>query len=252
MNLDFLPQTAFVFMTIFARLGAMMMVLPVIGENSVPQRIRLVFALAVTLIMYPVVFQSLPPLPEELPAMLWLLVSELLVGLAIGLVVRLVMSVTQFAGTLIAFQTGLAFAQNVDPTQGIQSALFASFLSVFAVTMILVTDLHYLLIAALNDSYTLFRPGAPLPVGDFSEMAMRTVSAAFRVAVQVAAPFLAFGLLFYLGIGVLSRLMPQVQIFFLAMPVNILLGLMLFALLLGAIIMWFLAHFEDSVRAFVL
>lgn len=229
----------------------MMMILPALGETMVPQRLRLVFALSVTIVLYPIVSSALPALPETLPGIIWLLISEMIVGAAIGLIIRLSMSALQIAGTAIAFQSGLAFAQSVDPTQGTQSAIFATFMSMTAVTLIFLTDLHHLMLGAVRESYILFRPGDVLPIGDFSETAVNTIARSFAVGVKIAAPFLAFGLIFYAGIGVLARLMPQVQIFFVVMPLNIWIGFVLFALLLGAGIMLFLAHFETVVLMFV-
>lgn len=250
-NFDFLPQIAYAFMVVFARVGAMLMVLPILGETSFPMRLRLVFALMLTLILYPALSSTLPPFPGNIYAGVELMIAELALGIAIGLVVRLVMSAIQVAGTAIAFQTGLAFAMNVDPSQGIQSAIFSSFLSMTAIAVIFLTDLHHLLIVAIVESYTMFQPGNLIPIGDFAEMATQTVANSFAVAIQIAAPFLAFGLLFYLGVGVLSRLMPQVQIFFVIMPVNIFLGFVLFALLLSVMVKMFVEHFESTVRIFL-
>ncbi len=251
MTLSFLPDLTYAFFLVFGRVGAMLMILPGISQSAVPQRVRIIFALTVTVVLYPVVAASLPALPETMAGMIWLLISEILVGAAMGLVILLAMSALQVAGTAIAFQTGLAFAQNVDPTQGTQSAIFATFMSVTAVTLIFVTDLHFLMISAIRESYILFQPGQLLPVGDFTQTAVSTVARSFAIAIQIAAPFLAFGLIFYAGVGVLSRLMPQVQIFFVIMPLNIWIGFVLFALLLGAGIKLFLEHFESIVRIFI-
>ena len=119
------------------------------------------------------------------------------------------------------------------------------------ITLIFATDLHYLLIGAIRDSYILFRPGAGLPVADATQMAIETFAGTFRVGIQISAPFIAFGLIFYLGLGVLSRLMPQIQIFFIAMPANILIGFLLLALVIGAIMAWFLEHVELSIMPFI-
>ncbi len=251
LNLDFLPQTAFVFLLIFARIGAMTMALPGIGDRTVPPRIRLVFALALTLILFPIVQNTIPSLPATIPAMATAMFREALVGLAIGGVVRMIISAIQLVGSTIAFQTGLAFAQNVDPQQGVQSTLFGTFLSVLAVTMIFATDMHYLLLAAMYDSYHVFKPGAAFAVGDFAQNAVGTLTAAFRIAMQISAPFLAFGLVFFLGMGVLSRLIPQVQVFFLAMPANILLGLLLLFLLIGSMMLWFLDYFGNALQPYL-
>ncbi len=250
-TLDFLPQTAFSFILIFARTGAMSMALPGIGDRMVPPRIRLVFALALSLILFPLVSQVFPSLPTSLFGMMSLIVGEVLVGLAIGFSVQIVVSAIQFAGATIAFQTGLAFAQNVDPANGIQNSLFSTFLSLLTVALIFATNLHHLLLSAIHDSYFLFKPGSILPTGDFAQIAVQTLSGGFKIAIQLAGPFLAFGLIFYLGVGVLSRLIPQVQVFFLAMPLNIMLGIILFMLLLATLMTRFLDYFSEALLPYL-
>lgn len=251
LTLESLPQTAFAFMLIFARIGAMSMALPGIGDHTVPPRLRLVFALALTLILLPLVNIAFPDLPETMNAMIAALTRELLVGLALGFAVRMILSAIHFAGTVMAFQSGLAFAQNVDPAQGVQSSMFSSFFSVLAVALIFATDLHHTLLAAMHDSYMLFRPGGALPAGDFAEVAVQTLANSFRVALRIAAPFIVFGLIFYLGVGILTRLIPQVQVFFLAMPASILLGLMLLMLLLSTMMYLFLDYFGDALEPYL-
>ena len=251
LTLDFLPQSAFAFMLIFARIGAMAMTLPGIGDRTVPPRIRLVFALALSVVLFPLVNSAFPELPTALNAMIAAIVGELLVGIALGFVVRIIISAIWVAGTAIAFQTGLAFAQNVDPAQGVQTTLFGSFFSVLSVALIFATDLHFMLLSAMHDSYVLFRPGSGLPTGDFAQVALKTIADAFTVAIQLAAPFLVFGLIFYLGIGILTRLIPQVQVFFLAMPANITLGLILLMLLVSTMMIWFLDYFARALTPFL-
>ncbi len=250
-SLDFLPQTAFAFLLIFARIGAMTMALPGIGDRTVPTRIRLVFALALSMILYPLVNTAFPELPDSLYGMLVAIVREVLIGIAIGMAVRLIVSAIQVVGSVIAFQSGLAFAQNVDPANGTQSTLFGSFLSVLSVALIFATDLHHLLLSAIYDSYQLFKPGGVFPTGDFAEVAVETLSKGFRIAIQLTGPFLAFGLIFYLGIGVLSRLIPQVHVFFLALPLNIMLGILLFMLLLGTFMLWYLDYFGEALEPYL-
>jgi flagellar biosynthetic protein FliR len=250
-TLDFLPQTAFAFILLFARTGAMSMALPGIGDRMVPPRIRLVFALALSLILYPIVNKVFPNLPTSLFGMLSVIVAEVLIGIAIGFSVRIILTAMQFAGSAIAFQTGLAFAQSVDPANGGQSTLFGTFMSVLSVALIFATDLHHLLLMAMHDSYMLFKPGSAMPIGDFAQVAVQTLTSGFRIAMQLAGPFLVFGLIFYLGVGVLSRLIPQVQVFFLAMPLNIMLGLILFMLLLSTMMLWFLEYFGEALRPYL-
>ncbi|HMM13709.1 MAG TPA: flagellar biosynthetic protein FliR [Parvibaculum sp.] len=250
-TIEILPQTGFIFMLVFSRLGSMIMLLPALGEVSVPSRVRLVFALVMTAVMMPLVSGAYGSIPSTVPGLAMAVIGEILIGLFIGLSARFIMSALQVAGNIIGMQTGLSFAQSVDPTQGTQGAMVASFLSLLAVALIFAADLDHLLIAAMRDSYLIFEPGASFPVGDFLEMAVKAVSGAFTLGVQLSAPFLVFGLIFYLGLGILSRLMPQIQIFFIAMPGNIGLGFALLFLLLGAMMTWFLQGFEQTMAVFV-
>jgi flagellar biosynthetic protein FliR len=126
--------------------------------------------------------------------------------------------------------------------------IVGSFLSILGITLIFATDLHHMVIAALNDSYTLFKPGEIPIIGDVASLFSRTVTSAFRIGVQLAAPFLVFGLLFNLGLGVLSRLMPQMQVFFVGMPLSILIGFIILMLVVGAMMMTFTDYVESVLR----
>src|SRR5690606_35281235 len=128
-----------------------------------------------------------------------------------------------------------------DPTQsGMQAAVFASFLSFLGITLIFATDLHHVALAAIYESYQVFSLAEPLMIEDAMQLAVRTVSGAFTVGVQMAAPFIVFGLVFNLGAGLLARLMPQLQVYFILMPANIIVGLLLFAILLVMMMGWYL------------
>ena len=242
---EFLPNEGFVYMAVFARVGSMLMMFPGFGERNIPGRVKLMIALLITLAVAPIVRPVLPLLPDSILDLAFVVGSEVLIGLALGALVRMVMGTLQVAGTVIAFQSGLAYAQGFDPTQGVQSALLGTFLSILAVTMIFATDLHHLMIAGIIDSYSVYMPGQLPPMADFMELAIDTVRQTFLLAIQLAAPFLVVGLTIYMGIGILSRLMPQVQIFFIAMPINIMVGFALVMLLLSTMMMVFLTFYEN-------
>jgi flagellar biosynthetic protein FliR len=245
------PQMALVFMLIFARIGAILMLMPALGERSIPSRLRLSFALALTFTLYPLLSARYGDVPATLGRLLILFGTELVIGLAIGFSMRLVLSALQVAGSAISMQLSLSFAESVDPTQGQHSMLLSNFLTVTAITLIFATDLDHVAIAGLVDSYQLFEPGRIPSVGDFSMMAIQTIAESFRIGVQIAAPFIVFGLVFQLGLGVLSRLMPQIQIYFIAMPASIALGFLVLFLLIGTIMTWYLGHVEAVFGRFV-
>ncbi len=246
-GLDWLPQTAYLYLLIFARVGTMLMIVPALGETMIPTRMRLSFALLFTLVLFPLVSSELPPFAaNNLLQVLQLVFHEVAVGLILGGISRLIISAVQVAGATIAFQIGLSLAQTADPTQeGVQGALIGNFLSIVGLTLIFATDMHHLILAGIHDSYSVFSPAAPLMFGDAAQLAVQTVASAFGIGVQLAAPFIVFGLIFYLGLGLLARLMPQVQVFFVAMPANIGIGLLLMALLLTMMMGWYLSHVEE-------
>jgi flagellar biosynthetic protein FliR len=229
----------------FSRIGAILMLMPALGEDMIPMRMRLSFALAFTLVLYPLLSPGLPAMPEDVMAIIGLIFHELAIGIILGAIVRISVMATQVAGAIIAFQTGLSSAMAADPTQvGVQGAVFGSFLSFLGMVLVFATDLHHMALAATYDSYMVFPLDAPLMFDDAAQLAIRTVASAFSIGIQMSAPFIVFGLVFNLGAGILARLMPALQVYFLLMPANIFIGLALFAMLLMMMMGWYLSHFE--------
>ncbi|KQT44850.1 flagellar type III secretion system protein FliR [Devosia sp. BK] len=246
LNIDWAPGAAFTYLILFSRIAAMLMLMPALGEDTIPARLRLSFALLLTLVLYPLLRDVIPPASTDFGPMLGLLFHEIAVGLIIGAIVRITTMATQVAGAIVAFQTGLSGAMAADPTQqGMQAAVFSSFLSFLGITLIFATDLHHMILAAIYDSYDVFSPTMPIMSEDAMQLALKTVAGAFSVGVQMSAPFIVFGLVFNLGAGILARLMPALQVYFLLMPANILAGLVLFALLLMMMMGWYLSAFEN-------
>jgi flagellar biosynthetic protein FliR len=248
-DVAFLPALAATFMLVFARIGTMLMLLPGLGEMTVPVRVRLTVALVLAAVLLPLHRDDYQLDLTALGPLISMLARELLIGAVLGMTARLAMSALQVAGSVIAQQLGLGFVTAIDPTQGQQGVLVGNFLGVLGVTLIFATDLHYLVIAALNDSYTLFAPGAVPLIGDVAALTTQTIASAFKIGVQLSAPFLVFGMLFNLGLGVLSRLMPQMQVYFIGLPLSILIGLMILVLVLGAMMATFLGSIEDVLYA---
>jgi flagellar biosynthesis protein FliR len=227
---------------VFARIGAILMLLPGLGELSVPVRLRLTAALLLAAVLLPLHRNAYQIDLGSFGPVLGMLGEELFIGAVLGLAARLTISALQIAGAIVAQQMGLAFVTSIDPSERDQSVIVANFLTMLGVTLIFATDLHHLVIAALNDSYRLFAPGEIPLLGDVAALTTRTVASAFRIGLQLAAPFLVFGLLFNVGLGVLARMMPQMQVFFVGLPLSILLGFLILILVLGAMMTTFLGE----------
>jgi flagellar biosynthetic protein FliR len=244
-DVSFLPALATAFLLIFARIGTMVMLLPGLGDLTVPTRVRLVLALVLTAVLLPAHQKAYAvDIRASLAPAVTMLIQEIMVGVILGMTARLAISCMQVAGTVVAQNLGLGFVTAIDPTQNQQGALVGNFLTIVGVALIFTTDLHYLVIIALNDSYNIFKPGEMPLSGDVAQHITHTITTAFRIGIQLAAPFMAFGLVFYLGLGVLSRLMPQMQVFFIALPLSIILGLLLLTLVIGAMMGTFVSYLE--------
>jgi flagellar biosynthetic protein FliR len=230
-----LPELATVFVLVFARVGTLVMLLPGIGERLIPGRLRLAFALLLTLTLFPLARGLLPAEtgPERVFGILF---GEILVGLVLGLATRIVIGALQTAGTIIAQELGLSFAMTIDPSQGGgQEAAIGNLLTLLGIALVFATDTHHIAITAIRDSYALLPPAAGAPeAGDAARLAVGAVGRAFALAVKISAPFIAFAFLFNLGLGILSRLMPQVQVFFLGIPLSILIGMLVLTAVVGA------------------
>src|SRR6201996_3871701 len=221
-DISLLPAPAATFMLVFARVGAMVMVLPGLGEANIPVRIKLSIALLLTLIILPLHRADYHVNLDAISALLVMMMYEILIGIVLGATAQVTMAALQVAGSVIAQQVGLGFVTSIDPTQGQQGVLIGNFLTLLGITLLFATDSHYLVIAALNDSYNIFAPGDLMPSGDIADLATRAFAAAFKLGMQLSAPFLVFGLVFNIGLGVLARLMPQMQVYFVGVPLSIL------------------------------
>lgn len=238
-------------MLVFARIGSALMLMPGIGEAYVSARTRLLLAAAMAVLVTPVIQPHLPAMPASPVSLSLLLCGEIGIGIFIGTIGRIMLISLEIAGTLISFQTGLASAQIFNPLVSDQGQLISVLITIAGMVMVFQTDMHHLMLRGLVDSYTLFVPGQLPPLGDFTETVSHTVARAFLVGMQISAPFMVISTMMYIALGLVSRLMPQLQIFFLALPLQIALGFLVLMLTFSSLLLWFLTNFSDVMSMFV-
>ena len=247
-DVSLLPALAAIFVLVFARVGAMVMLLPGFGESNIPARVKLSIALLLTLIILPLHRNAYHVDLTSISSLGVLMVHELIIGIVLGATARVTLSALNVAGSVIAQQLGLGFVTAVDPTQGQQGQIIGNFLTILGLTLLFATDSHYLVIAALSESYRIFSPGEIMPTGDVAALATNAFSAAFKIGLQLSAPFLVFGLVFNIGLGVLARLMPQMQVYFVGVPLSIMVGFLIFAVVLAAMMSTYFDYFNGVMR----
>jgi flagellar biosynthesis protein FliR len=248
---ELLPASVFAALLVFVRIGAALLLLPGYSAPYVPPRLRLLLGLMIALVVTPVVAPILPAMPESAAALLLIVLGETLIGLFIGTIGRLFLAALTTAGMFIAYASAMANALTNDPAAAQQGSIAGSFLTATALLVIFTLNLHHLMLVAVVDSYRLFVPGQALPVGDFADMITRVVAETFLLSFQIASPFILVAMIFTLGLGMLGRLMPQMQVFFVAMPLQIGIGLFVLAATLPAVLRWFASAFENAFIPFV-
>ncbi|MDJ1008267.1 MAG: flagellar biosynthetic protein FliR [Paracoccaceae bacterium] len=248
-----LAETALVlFAVVFLRVGAAMAILPAFGERSVPERIRLVLALGFTAIVAPAVAPTLGPVLEGSPGYLALLGGEIVVGLLLGLAIRLFVLALQTAGAIAAQSTSLAQIFGnviVDPQPAMAHVMIIAGL---AIAVIL--GLHVKVVEFLVLSYRLF-PAGDLPgADDLMRWGVGHVAQMFGLAFTLAAPFVIVSLLYNLSLGVINRAMPQLMVALVGAPAITLGALVLLAIALPFLLATWVAamdgFFADPFGAF--
>ena len=244
--IELLNINLYAYAMVFCRLGAVFMLMPGFSASYVNIQVRLIVALALTLILMPVLASEIPAHPTDESIMLQYILNEITIGIFIGIVLQVLFFALNFAGSIASQAIGFANAQMFDPAFQTQTMLIETFLSITALTFIFMADIHHLMLEGIVDSYHLFVPGEQILWQDLSAHLVQTVNASFAFGFKLGAPFIAFTIVFYAGMGLISRLMPQLNIFFLSLPLQIYLGLGLLFLTLPVIITVFFKYFDDN------
>ncbi len=239
-----LPAQVEGFLVVFARLGAVLMVLPVFSDDAVPVRIRLLIALGISLGLFGLLGPQVPATGNAV-GLVATLVGELMTGLALGVIVRIMFLAITIAGSIISLQTGLTSAVMPDAALGGQLPVMAKLVSVAAAVVCFALGIHHLWIAAMVNSYLVFPVGGLPPAADFAQLAIATTARSMELGFSLAAPLVVYGIVFNVALGLSARLAPTIQVFFIAQPLNILLGLALFGAILGAVLMGFATAMAD-------
>ncbi len=235
---------------LFARLGAAVMLLPGLGEREVPVRVRLVFALWLTLLGLPVLGAEIVP-PADDGALLRLLTVEITTGLMLGASARIVVGALHLAGSIVAALATLSAASLFDPRQGGPTTIPSQLYFVAGTTLLLVLDLHHFLLAGLFGSYEAI-PTGEFAAGEAAEWLARVSTAIWPLALRLAAPVVLVGLASQIALGLAARLVPGIQIFLVALPLQILVALAAFGMGAAAALAVFARSFAEQLSGFAL
>ena len=229
---------------VFCRIGTACMFLPTIGEANIHVRIRLLVSLILSILVYPTVTYF----PEYNSSVIFLTITifqEVLLGSIIGLSAKMMIITLHILGTTIASMSSLASAMRVDPSLDMQGSIFGNFLTITFLTLMFATDQHLLIIKSLANSYNIFAIGDVYKhYENIIEIFIKTNALAFNVGIKLALPFVIISVLLYTCYGLLVRVIPQFQIFFLIMPMQVAINTFIFMLSFSGTLLWFLTYYE--------
>jgi flagellar biosynthetic protein FliR len=207
------------------RILGLLMVAPVFGHRAVPARVKIGLGIFITLIVAP----TLPPMPDVGLGSwhgLFILVQQLLIGIGIGFIMRIVFAAVDAAGEIVGLQMGLGFASFFDPQSASQTLVLARFFNMLAVLIFLAVNAHLLLLGILTESFQTLPIGTqPLSSGGFYNLAAFG-STVFAVGLQLSLPLIAILLMTNLSLGILTRSAPQLNIFAIGFPITLGVGLL--------------------------
>jgi len=228
--LDFNPSQYLGFIFIFARLLGVFVSAPLLGDYNIPFQIKVGFAFITSLVFFPLLtIPRFGPNPDVVHIVL-LMLAELGIGIMLGLTARMILAAVGMAGETIGFQMGIGMANVFDPSTSQQTALVAQVQIVFALLLLVVMDGHHLFIRAVAQSYQLVQPGA-FSLERFQYDHLLSITSQFFVlALKLGAPLIVALLAANLGIGLIARTVPQMNVFVVGLPFTIALGLLLLAL----------------------
>lgn len=212
-----------IWMVIFARVGTAIIMLPGLGDAAIPPRAKIAFSVLVSLVVSPIV--ALPPLPAHETQLMLMLASEATIGVFIGVGARVLLTALHVLGAQIGFTAGLSNALAPNDGNYESASTIGALMTLAAVALLFAVDGHHIMLRGLIGSYSIF-PGGSLMAADLAEQMVRVGAASLYTAVMIGAPFFAISLLVNLGLGIANRVMPAMQVFFVATP-----GLIFIALL---------------------
>lgn len=234
------------FLFVLLRVGAIVMSIPIFNSRTIP--ILFKFGLAVSLAWSILPQLPLPELTEPLAGLSFGLraVGEMAIGLVLGLVVRLMFVGIQLAGQMMGYQMGMAIANVMDPASSAQVPIMAQFSNLMAMVVFVALNAHHVFIRAVTDSFELvpvfgFRFGPSI-----AEALMRMSANMFVTAIMVGAPVIAALLITHVALGLVARTVPQMNIFLVGMPLQILIGMTFLGLSLPYLLMHLQKTFDQS------
>ena len=228
--IDLSPAEYEKFLFVLLRVGALIMFVPILGSAQVPNRIKVGLILFVSIAVFPMVHSRPMHDPKGLFELTIALFSEITIGLAVAYSARLIFTAVQIAGTIVDFQMGFGVVNVIDPQTETQVSITAQFQNILTILMFLALDAHHIIIGAIVESFFLINP-QQIDFSTFTpEIMLILFKTTFVTAVKIAAPIMAILFFISVGLGLVARTVPQMNVFIVGFPLQIGIGLLMVGL----------------------
>ena len=212
---------------VVARVGTALLTGPALGENEIPATVRAALAAILAILVYPALQGVLPLLPRQVTELAGLITMEIIVGAWLGFLTRVIVMALAMTGGVVSLMVGLSSVLQIDPSIGAQVSALQRMLGLAAIALLFASGLYALPIRAIVGSYDIVPPGSAFDAGGAAQMVTRAVSESFGMAIRLAAPFVITCLVWQAAMGLVSRLIPNIQVHVVSAPAQILGGLAL-------------------------
>ena len=224
------------FLLVLFRVGAILFFVPILGDKQVPPQVRAGLALVIAVCLFPTVDHSRIVIPPHIFIFAVALVTEVMLGITLGLLTRMLYGAVQLAGRLMGIQMGFGMVNVMDPITGVQVSIISHFQEIILTLVFLSINAHHYFIEALAATFQIIPPlGISLP-GTLQEIVITAGAHMFYLSVKIAAPVMITITLTYLAMGVISKTVPQMNILIVGLPVTISLGLIMLMLTVPVLI----------------
>ena len=218
------------FLFVLLRVGAMIMYIPILGSAQVPARIKIGLILFISIAVFPIVRDTPMHDPTGLFELVISLFSEITIGLAVAYSARLLFTAVQIAGTIVDFQMGFGVVNVIDPQTETQVSVTAQFQNILTILFFLALDAHHIILGAIVESFFIINP-SQINFSTFTpEIMLILFKATFITAVKIAAPIMAILFFISVGLGLVARTVPQMNVFIIGFPLQIGVGLLMVGL----------------------
>ena len=218
------PREVIIFALVLSRVAGIFSAIPVFGGRTIPLQIKVIIIAMITLVCFPTLTVTLKDVPTDAFTLALLAMREIMVGITLGFITRIIFSAVEFSGQIIGMQMGFTISSIIDPSQGTQTQIMSVMQTLLATLLFLSMNIHHLFIRTIVDSFRIVPLGGWHLNGEIITFLIRSTAEIMILGVRLAAPVMVALLLTSITLGIMARAFPQMNVFMVSMPLNIGIG----------------------------